>query len=559
VGNVLTNDTDPDNNIPLTASLLARPANAATFTLNPNGTFTYIPRADFTGNDTFTYVALDSLGGTSTPATVTFSVTPGPAPTANNDTLSVNAGSSLNIPAPGILSNDTDPLGRPLSATVVSTVTNGTLSLAPTGALVYTPNPGYYGNDRFTYVATDGTGTSNTATVSIRVNAIPVATNDSGYTAIVGTPLTVSGGVLGVLGNDTDADDSTLTANLVSQPANGSLSLNPDGSFVYIPNANFQGTDTFTYTASDGQATSNTATVSISVRSVSTPVAVSDTYRAATNGTLTVSQLNGVLANDTDPNVSGNARTATIVTGPVSGLATLNPDGSFIYRPNPNFQGVDTFVYRFSDGLTVSNAATVTISVAPNTPPVANPDRYTIATGSTLTVIPTQGILLNDTDADPNTVLTATLNTTTQNGTLSFNSDGTFLYTPNPGFSGLDSFTYQASDGIALSDPTTATITVAAAPTAVTDIYSVAAGQTLTIDAPGLLANDIDPAGLPLSLIPAAPLLPRNGQLINYPNNGSFIYVPNPGFVGTDSFAYRATNGVLSSAPVTVTINVTSP
>ncbi|MGC8711298.1 MAG: Ig-like domain-containing protein, partial [Leptodesmis sp.] len=505
VGNVLTNDTDPDNNTPLTASLLVGPANAATFTLNPNGTFTYIPLANFTGNDTFTYVARDSLGGTSTPATVTFSVTPGAAPTANNDTLSVNAGSSLNISAPGILGNDTDPLGRPLSATVVSTVTNGTLSLAPTGALIYTPNAGFFGSDRFTYVATDGTGTSNTATVSIRVNAIPVATNDSGYTAIVGTPLTVSGGVLGVLGNDTDADNPTLTANLVSQPANGSLSLSPNGSFVYIPNANFQGTDTFTYTASDGQATSNTATVSISVRSVSTPVAVSDTYRAATNGTLTVSQLNGVLTNDTDPNVSGNARTATIVTGPVSGLATLNPDGSFIYRPNPNFQGVDTFVYRFSDGLTVSNAATVTISVAPNTPPVANPDRYTIATGSTLTVIPTQGILLNDTDADPGTVLTATLNTTTQNGTLSFNSNGTFRYTPNAGFSGLDSFTYQASDGIALSNPTTATITVAAAPTAVTDIYSVAAGQTLTIDAPGLLANDIDPAGLPLSLIPGVP------------------------------------------------------
>jgi VCBS repeat-containing protein len=559
VGNVLTNDTDPDNNIPLTASLLVGPANAATFTLNPNGTFTYIPRANFTGNDTFTYVARDSLGGTSSPATVTFSVTPGPAPTANNDTLSVNAGSSLNIAAPGILSNDTDPLGRPLFATVVSTVTNGTLSLAPTGALVYTPNAGYSGNDRFTYVATDGTGTSNTATVSIRVNAIPVARNDSGYTAIVGTPLTVSGGVLGVLGNDTDADNPTLTANLVSQPANGSLSLSPNGSFVYIPNANFQGTDTFTYTASDGQATSNTATVSISVRSVSTPVAVSDTYRAATNGTLTVSQINGVLNNDTDPNVSGNARTATIVTGPVSGLATLNPDGSFIYRPNPNFQGVDTFVYRFSDGLTVSNAATVTISVAPNTPPVANPDRYTIATGSTLTVIPTQGILLNDTDADPGTVLTATLNTTTQNGTLSFNSNGTFRYTPNAGFSGLDSFTYQASDGIALSNPTTATITVAAAPTAVADIYSVTAGQTLTINAPGLLANDIDPAGLSLSLIPAVPPTPRNGQLISYPNNGSFIYVPNPGFVGTDSFAYRATNGVLPSAPVTVTINVTNP
>ncbi|MGQ9871046.1 Ig-like domain-containing protein [Leptodesmis sp.] len=559
VGNVLTNDTDPDNNIPLTASLLVAPANAATFTLNPNGTFTYIPLANFTGNDTFTYVARDSLGGTSAPATVTFSVTPGATPTANNDTLSVNAGSSLNIAAPGILSNDTDPQGRPLSATLVSTVANGTLSLAPTGALVYTPNVGFFGSDFFTYVATDGTGTSNTATVSIRVNAIPVASNDSGYTAIVGTPLTVAGGVLGVLGNDTDADNPTLTANLVSQPANGSLSLSPNGSFVYIPNASFQGTDTFTYTASDGQAISNTATVSISVRSVSTPVAVSDTYRSATNGTLTVSQINGVLNNDTDPNGSGNARTATVVTGPVNGLATLNPDGSFIYRPNPNFQGVDTFVYRFSDGLTVSNAATVTISVAPNTPPSANPDRYTTATGSTLAVIPTQGILLNDTDADPGTVLTATLNTTTQNGTLTFNPDGTFRYTPNSGFSGLDSFTYQASDGIALSTPTTATITVAAAPTAVTDIYSVTAGQTLTIDAPGLLANDTDPVGLPLSLIPGVPPTPRNGRLINYPNNGSFIYVPNPGFVGTDSFTYRATNGVLSSSPVTVTINVTSP
>src|SRR4029450_11802923 len=151
------------------------------------------------------------------------------------------------------------------------------LTLNAEGSLSYTPNANFHGTDSFTYTATDGTASSNTAAVTITVtsmNDAPVAANDS-YSTAEDTPLTVT--APGVLTNDTDADGDGLSVTALSPltgPSNGSLTLNADGSLSYTPNANFHGTDSFTYTATDGTASSNTAAVTITVTSVNdAPVA----------------------------------------------------------------------------------------------------------------------------------------------------------------------------------------------------------------------------------------------------------------------------------------------
>ena len=170
------------------------------------------------------------------------------------------------------------------------------------------------------------------------------------------------------LANDSDLDGNSLTRPWSSGPAHGTLTLNADGSFLYTPNANFNGTDSFTYTASDGSAASDVATVTITVNAVNdAPVAVDDA--AATSEDTAVT--GNVLANDTDVD-AGTTLTAILVANPTHGTVTGVRAGSFIYTPAANFNGSDSFTYKASDGAADSNVATVTIAVtAVNDAPVA--------------------------------------------------------------------------------------------------------------------------------------------------------------------------------------------
>jgi VCBS repeat-containing protein len=167
----------------------------------------------------------------------------------------------------------------------------------------------------------------------------------------------------GVLANDTDVDRDPLTAQLVAGPSNGKLAFKADGTFTYTPNADFTGSDSFTYKASDGQVESNTATVTLNVvPGNDPPVAVADNYFVADK--LTVTAANGVLSNDTDVDSSKASLIAQLVTPPSAGTLTLNPNGSFTYTRGLSFTGSDTFTYRTSDGSATSAPVTVTISAA---------------------------------------------------------------------------------------------------------------------------------------------------------------------------------------------------
>src|SRR5204862_209775 len=174
-----------------------------------------------------------------------------------------------------------------LSAVLVSQPTHGTLTLNSDGSFSYTPAANYHGTDSFTYKANDGQADSGIATVNINiggVNDAPVAINDS-YTTAEDTTLNVA--AAGVLANDTDMDGDALNAVLASQPTHGTLTLNSNGSFSYTPAANYNGPDSFTYKANDGQADSGIATVSITITGANdAPVALNDTYTTAEDTTL---------------------------------------------------------------------------------------------------------------------------------------------------------------------------------------------------------------------------------------------------------------------------------
>jgi len=401
-----------------------------------------------------------SLSLASTPSsavTVTITVSAvNDAPVAAADSYSTALDTALTVEAEnGLLANDSDVDGDGLAVTLVASPSHGSLTLQSDGSFTYTPVDGYQGTDTFTYRTTDGSLNSDVATVMITINNGVFAYDDD-YEVNEDEVLEVDY-ESGVLANDSDTDGDTLTVTLVTTTSHGTLSLSVNGAFIYTPSADFYGTDSFVYTASDGLSESAATTVKITVvAQPDAPIVVNDTYRTPVDEELSVDADAGVLANDTD--ADGDTLTPTIVTEPSHGAVTLNADGSFTYTPDEGFQGTDTFTYKVTDATgEVSNSATVTIEV--NALPTVADDTYAVDEDHTLAVDAGAGVLHNDADADGDT-LTVTLVTDASHGTLALGADGSFSYTPDADFYGTDSFTYTVNDGLAASGLGTVPITV---------------------------------------------------------------------------------------------------
>jgi len=466
---VLGNDTPPAGVTTLTAVLEGTAPDGLVF--NADGSFIYTPAVDFVGTTTFSYRACYD-GICSDAALVTIEVKA--LPIAGDDEYQVAKNTTLSVPAPGVLGNDTPPAGvTTLTAVIENDVDEGTLALLSSGSLIYIPPQDFVGSKTFTYRACyDGDICSAPATVTILVKEVPVAVADDYEMPENGT-LTVP--MPGVLGNDSGTN---LTAVLVGTAPAG-LTFNPDGSFSYTPPADFVGTTTFSYQACDGTICSEPVTVTIEVKVK--PTAAADAYQTAKNATLNIAAP-GVLGNDT-----GTGLHAELVTDVTVGTLTLNPDGSFEYSPATDMLGPVTFTYQACDGLVCSDPATVTITVKDT--PVANDDSYWTFVDEALTV-PVKGVLENDTAPNSETLHAVLVDDVPASaGTLAFESDGSFVFTPESGFVGMTTFTYRACYNGICSAPATVTIKVLETTCLVVDPESLeqslypneTADQTLTI------------------------------------------------------------------------------
>lgn len=556
---VLTGAVNPAKTT-LSAILLNGPADGVV-ALNADGSYTYTPAAGFSGTDSFTFKANDGTLDSNT-ATVTLHVTPAAvAPTAADQSYSLAENQVLAIGQPGLFLGSQNPSGGTLTAMVVNQPTHGSVTVNADGSFTYTPAQYFFGTDTFTYYLQSNSLNGNVATVTINVAAvpqIPVANNDT-YTTSEDTPLTIT--APGVLANDTDPNGAQLTAVVATLPSHGSLILNADGSFTYTPVPGFFGQDSFTYNASNGTNPSKTpATVTIDVNQVFVaPTAANQNYTVAENTPASPTQLNqaapGLLVGSQNPN--GGALTVVLVNQPLHGSFTKTPqdDGSFTYVPDPFFFGTDSFTYYLQSNGLNSNVATATINVSQVAQtPTAVDQSYNTKENGTLTLA-APGVLLGASDPN-NAPLTAVLASNPANGSVTLNPDGSFTYTPDPGFSGSDSFTYEASNGTKLSAPATVTIAVAPVllpPTTSGSSFTMQEDDQLNVPAPGILGSASDPQGLPLQAILVNSTL--DGSLTLNPD-GSFSYTPRAGFAGTDSFTFKAGDGKLDSGLSTVTIDV---
>jgi VCBS repeat-containing protein len=451
------------------------------------------------------------------------------APSAIDDASTTDEDTPLSVPAPGVLANDGDPEGDPLSASLVSSPVHGTLALNPNGSFTYTPNADYNGPDSFTYKASDGSLDSNVATVTITVRAVndpPVCGAASGSTDEDTT--------VDVAPSCSDVDADALTYAIVDQPAHGAAGV-VAGRLHYVPAADYHGPDSFTYRANDGQADSNVATVTITVGAVNdAPVC------AAVSGSTDEDTALATAPSCSD--VDSGSLTYAIVDQPAHGTASVVA-GQLRYVPAADYHGPDSFTYQANDGQADSNTATATITVnAVNDPPVCDAVSGSTDEDTALDTAPS----CSDVDAD---ALTYAIVDQSAHGTAGVVA-GQLHYTPAAGYHGPDSFTYQANDGHADSNIATATITVRAVNDA--PVCAAVSGST---DEDTALATapscaDVDADALTLAVVDQ----PAHGAASVVA--GRLHYVPAADYHGPDLFTYKANDGQADSNTATVTITV---
>lgn len=431
------NDADGDGSaLTVTAVGAATPSGTVSRTTT---SVTYTPTSTFTGPASFTYTVSD---GTNTAnATVTVNVASGNSPpNAGPDKIKVAKNSAGYTFNPRV--NDSDPNSDTLTITAKTNGGHGTVTIESSGTqLKYVPTTGYVGTDSFTYTISDGNGGTATTTVVVSVNDGPTAVNDS-----VTAPKNSAGYTFNPRTNDTDPNGDTLTITAVNSPtapAHGTVVINSGSTLTYTPTAGYAGSDSFSYTVSDGLLPS-TATVSVTVANTA-PVAVADSRTVSKNTPYNFDPR----TNDSDPN--GDAFTITGKTDGAHGTVAYTST-SVTYTPATNYTGADSFTYTISDGA-LTHSATVSVTVINNQMPVAVDDldsqgpinvQYQGSTPWTATV----SVLANDTDSDGGT-LTITSFTQGSQGTVT-QSGNDLIYTHSGDIgdgSHYDSFTYTISDG----------------------------------------------------------------------------------------------------------------
>ncbi|MDF1720842.1 MAG: Ig-like domain-containing protein [Minwuia sp.] len=616
-------------------------ASGARLTVNSDGTFNYDPTGAFDGlavgasdTDSFTYTATDTAGSTND-ATVTVTVNGvNDAPVAVADAI---AGTEDAAAAGNVLANDQDlDQGDVLTVVAVNgeagdvgqqlTLASGALlTVGADGSVAFDPNGGFEtlgvgasATEAFQYTVSDGNGGTSTATATITIagaNDAPVAADDAVATT---EDASVTGAVLG---NDADVDQGDVltvaavngqvgdVGSQVTLASGAVVTMNADGTFDYDPNGQFEAlavgasaADSFTYLVQDGNGSTDTGTVNLTVNGVNdAPDAVDDAITTDEDTSATGS----LVANDQD--VDGDTLVISAVNGQAGDVGsaltlgsgavlTVNADGTFDFDPNGQFEGLaagasatDSFTYAISDGNGGTDTATATVTITGvNDAPDAVDDVAAVVESGTVT----GSVLSNDVDVD----LGDTLTVTAVNGVAAavgnvvvlptgasvvLNADGTFSYDASTSdvFDALgrdatlaDTFTYSISDGNGGADTATVNVTVTGendAPVATDDAFVTDEATQISGD---VIANDLDVDSDPLtvSAVNGAgagvgnQVTLTSGALLTLNADGSFDYDPNGQFENlgagqsaTDSFTYTASDpdGATDTATASVTIN----
>ena len=632
-GNVLTNDRDDipgqpvtiadGSGVPLTAPVTLTTTAGGQLVIEPDGSYTYTPPEDFVGEDTITLEVCDAVGNCVESVLVldvvdSTSDADNAPPVALDDHFETHSDPL----EPGTLSsslfgNDGDPDGQAFvvseaggvpAGTPFTTAAGGVVTVLPDGTFDYTPAPGFMGEDSFDYSIVDTSGVADDATVTISVapvgnpavNTAPDANDDAAITQ-KNTPQIGNALINDVDANPTDAllvtaiDGNPVSLGSpteVSLPSGSVVVINSDGSYSYTPADDFVGTESLPYTISDDNGGVDTATLYLSV--FDTPPELEDDIN---NTSVDLPVSGNVLTNDNggDPqdevqvgDGSGNALTEpTVLTTDQGGTLLIGADGEYTYTPPQGFVGEDSIELEVCDEAGNCGTQTLVVQVGDtaqnpnNTQPIAENDNFSTFSDPTNPETLTSSVLGNDGDPDADPIEVVSANglpagipfTTANGGSVTVNADGTFEYTPAPGFMGTDSFSYVVVDTSGATDDAQVTIEVqpdstpGSAPGSndALDANDDAAITPLNESTSGnLLSNDVDPNGDALQIVavdgnavtgPTTLATPNGGTLVVSPD-GTYDYTPPEGFVGTESLVYEVSDGAGGADEATLLLSV---
>ena len=533
---------------------------------------------------------------------------------AVNDTYGTNQNTALTVAAPGVLANDINPQGGTLTAQLVSGPSHGTLTLNANGSFNFTPTTNYTGSDSFTYRATNGTLTSGNATVTITVyapaavstaslatgnvsisysqtlaatggltpytwsissgalpagltlnaatgvvSATPTATGTSTFTVQVQeaglatatksltiaiyAPLAVStaslaNGIVGISYSQTLAATGGLTPytwSISSGTLPGGLTLNATtGVISGTPTA--AGTSTVTVRAQDANSAMATKALTIVIYA---PLAVSTASLATGNVSISYSQTLAATGGLTP-------YTWSISSGTLPAGLTLNA-ATGVVSGTPTATGTSTFTVQVQEAGLATATKSLTIAIyAPLAVSTASLENGIVGTSYSQTLAATGGL----------TPYTWSISSGTLPGGLTLNAT-TGVISGIPTTAGSSTITARVQDANSATATRSLSITISANQTAVAanDSYSTNQNTSLTVAAPGVLANDSDPEG---STLTAQLASGTSHGTLTLSSNGSFTYTPVAAYVGSDSFTYRANDGTTTSSTATVSITITS-
>ncbi|WP_168210865.1 Ig-like domain-containing protein [Persicimonas caeni] len=373
---------------------------------------------------------------------------------------------------------------------------------------------------------------------SVRVNLKPNASDD---TVSLDEDTSTS---IDVLANDSDPDADSLSVTSVSTPSHGTATVS-GSQVVYTPDANYNGTDSFTYTVGDGNGETDSATVSLTITPVNDAPQANDDPTTLAEDTPVVID---VIANDQD--IEGHNLTVINVSSPAHGTTSTN-GSQIVYTPDTDYHGSDSFTYTIRDLLGGTDTATVALTITPvNDAPEAVDNAGTMDEDTIVAI----RVLRNDSDPDGD-ALTLTSVGTASHGTASIRpSHGDIRYAPDANYHGPESFTYTVGDGNGGSDTATVSLTITPVndpPQAADDSTSLAEDTTASID---VLANDDDVDGDSLSVTNIS--TPSHGTTTTTGSN--ITYTPDANYNGADSFIYTVSDGNGGSDTATVTVNIGS-
>ncbi|MCR9924198.1 tandem-95 repeat protein [Vibrio alginolyticus] len=523
---LLANSSDIEGDVAI--SSVSYSGNDGVLEINGDGTYTFSPNENFTGDVSLDVVVVDEDGAVDTTTAGITVLEVNDPPIAGTTSYTIDEDEVITISAEQLLANSSDIEGEVALDSVSYSGSEGIFTDNGDGTFSFAPNQNFNGEVNLDVVVVDEDGATASTTANIDVlpiNDAPVS-GDLAYSVDEDNSITLSQEQL--LAQATDVEGDALTASNLVVDGDATVTANDDGSFTITPDANFNGDIDITFDINDGSDTI-VATADLTVNPVNDlPQPEDQAFTIGEDGVLTFTDQD-LLDGATDIDGDDLSVEGVTYTG-ADGVLTDNGDGTYSFAPNENFNGGVNFTFDVSDG-TDTVTANIDVSVTPeNDPPVAGSTSYTVHEDNSITISDEQ-LLANSSDIEGD-VSISSVSYSGNDGVLEINGDGTYTFSPNENFTGDVSLDVVVVDEDGAVDTTTAGIAVLEVndpPIAGTTSYTIDEDEVITISAEQLLANSSDIEGEvaldSVSYSGSEGIFTDNGD-------GTFSFAPNQNFNG---------------------------